>query len=66
VAEENEHPIVVFQASYERTSHGRPPEDGKLRDLNPEYSWITVVGQDIIPKPGEWARSPLPHSIIYT
>ena len=66
VAEENGGSIVIFQASYEHTSHARLPEDGKLRELNTEYSWMTVVNQSIIPKPDEWARSPLPYSIIYT
>jgi hypothetical protein len=58
--------IVVFQTTYERTSHARFPEDGKLRELNSEFFWMTVINQSIMPKPGEWARSPLPYSIIYT
>lgn len=66
VAEEDNGGIVIFQATYERTSHARFPEDGKLRDLNSEYFWMTVISQSIIPKPGVWDRSPLPYSIIYT
>ncbi len=66
VAREGEGGLVIFQTTYERTSHARFPEDGKLRDLNSEFFWMTVVNQSIMPKPGEWARSPLPYSIIYT
>ena len=58
--------IVVFQATYERTSHGRFPEDGKLRELNSEYFWMTVINQSILPKPSVWDKSPLPYSFIYT
>ena len=57
---------MIFQATYERTSNARFPEDGKLRDLNSEYFWLTVINQGIIPKPGVWDKSPLPYSIIYT
>jgi hypothetical protein len=66
IAEEDDGGIVIFQATYERTSNARFPEDGKLRDLNSEYFWMTVISQSIIPKPGVWDRSPLPYSIIYT
>ena len=66
IAKENSGGIVVFQTAYERTSHARFPEDGKLRELNSEFFWMTVVNQSIMPKPGEWARSPLPSRIIYT
>ena len=58
--------IVIFQTTYDRTSHGRFPEDGKLRELNSEYFWMTVIDQSIMPKPGVWDRSPLPYSFIYT
>jgi hypothetical protein len=66
VAEEAGGAIAIFQATYERTSHARFPEDGKLRELNSEYFWMTVVNQCIMPKPGIWDKSPLPYSIIYT
>ena len=58
--------VVVFQATYHHTAHAKAPEDGKLRDLNSEYSWLTVRNQSILPKPGRWDKSPLPYSIIYT
>lgn len=66
IAEEDDAGIVIFQATYHHTSHARPSEDGKLRDLNSEYFWLTVTNQSILPKPGVWDKSPLPYSIIYT
>ena len=58
--------ICIFQATYAYTSHSRPPEDGKLRDIKPDLSWLTVGGQHILPKPGVWKHPPLPINIIYT
>jgi len=66
VAEEKRKGIVIFQATYQRTPHAKPPEDGKLRDLNSEYFWLTVANQSILPKPGIWDKPPLPFNIIYT
>jgi hypothetical protein len=66
VAEQGDRGIVIFQSTYHHTSHARASEDGKLRDLNSEYFWLTVVDQTILPKPGVWDKSPIPYSIIYT
>lgn len=66
IAEQRNGGVVVFQAAYNHTSHAKPTEDGKLRDLNSEYSWMTVTNQSILPKPGIWDKPPIPYSIIYT
>lgn len=66
IAEQRNAGIVIFQATYHRTPHAKPPEDGKLRELNSEYFWTTVISQNILPKPGVWNKPPLPYSIIYT
>ena len=58
--------ICIFQASYLRTSHGRPPEDGKLRDIKPDLNWLTVGEEHILPKPGVRKYPPLPLNVIYT
>jgi hypothetical protein len=62
----NKESICIFQATYAYTSHSRPPEDGKLREINPDLSWLTVGGQHILPKPGVWKYPPLPINVIYT
>jgi len=66
VADQDDGPIVIFQATYGRTTHAKIPEDGKLRDLNFDYFWMTVISQHVLPKPGVFDKRPLPYSIIYT
>jgi hypothetical protein len=66
IAKETNGGVVIFQTTYERTSHAKIPEDGKLRELNSEYYWMTVTYQGIVPKPGVWDKPPLPYSVIYT
>lgn len=58
--------ICIFQATYSLTSHARPPEDGKLREVKPDLNWLTVGGQHILPKPGTWEYPPIPLNVIYS
>lgn len=58
--------VCLFQATYAYTDHARPPDDGKLREINPDLYWLTVGGQHILPKPGVWKYPPLPLNIIYS
>jgi len=58
--------VCIFQATYLPTDQARPPDDGKLREIKPDLSWLTVAGQHILPKPGVWKYPPLPYHIIYS
>lgn len=58
--------VCLFQVSYSTSSAARPPEDGKLRELKPDLSWLRVSSQHLIPKPGVWKYPPLPINLIYT
>lgn len=58
--------LCIFQATYAYTNHARPPDDGKLRDLKADLSWLTVGAQHLIPKPGVWKYPPLPLNFIYS
>jgi len=58
--------VCVFQATYAFTNQARPPDDGKLRDINPELNWLTVGAQHILPNPGIWKYPPIPLNIIYS
>jgi len=58
--------VCIFQATYSFTNHGRPPDDGKLRDIKPDLNWLTVSGQHILPKPGVWKYPPISLNFIYT
>jgi hypothetical protein len=66
IAREKKDCICIFQATYARTSHSRPSEDGKLRDIKTDLYWLTVGEQHILPKPNIWRYPPLPINIIYT
>jgi len=66
VAHEENYGIFIFQATYSCTNCSRPPDDGKLHELNPDLYWLTVGAQYIIPKPGVWKYPPLPINAIYT
>ncbi|MBT8357888.1 MAG: hypothetical protein HKO79_14640 [Desulfobacterales bacterium] len=66
VAREKKSGICIFQATYSPTDQSRFPDDGKLRDLKPDLSWLTIGGQHIIPKPGVWKSPPIPMNIIYS
>ena len=57
--------ICLFQVFYQPTVYARPPEDGKLRELNPDYQWLTVARQHIIPKPTVIDARPLIFNTIY-
>lgn len=66
VASEKKSGICIFQATYSPTDHSRFPDDGKLRDIKPDLSWMTIGGQHILPKPGVWKNAPIPLNIIYS
>jgi len=66
VAREEKGGICIFHATYSPTDQSRLPDDGKLRDLKPDLSWLTIGGQHILPKPGVWKRPPIPLNVIYT
>jgi hypothetical protein len=58
--------VCLFQVTYSPSSHARPPEDGKIRELKPDLSWLRVSSQNLIPKPGVWRYPPLPINLIYS
>ena len=57
--------VAIFQTTYSHTVYAQPPDDGKLRELNSEYFWLTVKSQHLMPRPEAWEKSPLPYSKIY-
>lgn len=66
VAQEGDQSICIFQTTYAPTNHARPPDDGKLREIKPDLYWLTVGGQHILPKPGDWGHPPLAMNLIYS
>ena len=65
VAKEGKAGIYMLDVHYTNTSHARPPEDGKMREMNPDPYWVTISTQQILPKPGVWRYPPLGVNLIY-
>ncbi len=66
IAREPDGHVCLLQVTYLWTSHARPPEDGKLREIKPDLNWLTVGEQHIIPKPNVFKYPPLGVNLIYT
>jgi len=58
--------VGIFQTIYSPTVHSYPPEDGRLRELNPDVFWLTVENQFLLPRPDVWKYPPLNYSVIYS
>lgn len=66
VANKSNSNVCIFQATYAYTVHSRPPEDGKLREINPDVNWLTVGEEHILPLPGVSKYPPINLNLIYT
>lgn len=66
IAREGRSSVVLFHVTYEYTVHAKEPDDGKLRELNPDLYWLTVGSEQILPKPFTWKFPPLNVNRIYT
>ncbi|MBU4344360.1 MAG: hypothetical protein KKB05_05990 [Proteobacteria bacterium] len=58
--------VFIFQTTYSFTGQAKPPDDGKLRELIPDFYMLTVGGQHILPKPGVWKYPTLSLNVIYS
>jgi len=66
IAKKGNQNVCIFQATYAYTDHSRPPDDGKLREINPDVNWLTVGAEHVIPKPGVRKYPPINLNLIYT
>jgi len=57
--------VGIFLVTYKHNEHSRPPEDGKLRDLNPDFQWLNVDLQLLAPPPTSGDVSPIHLSRVY-
>jgi hypothetical protein len=46
---QNDHGVAILQVVYSNSIYSKPPEDSKLRRLWPEYQWLNVSDQKLIP-----------------
>lgn len=66
IGKEKDESVVIFLVTYARTPHSIPPLDGKTRKLNPDYRWLTVEDQLILPLPNAPNVRPIPYPTIYS
>jgi len=66
VNREKEDSVVIFLVIYARTPHSTPPQDGRLRELNPDFRWLTVEDQLILPLPHVPRARAISYPTIYT
>lgn len=66
IAQEGKAGIFILQVIYSNTNHARMPDDGKLREIQPDLNWLTVASQYILPKPYNGKYPPISINVIYT
>jgi hypothetical protein len=58
--------VGVLQVVHRNSIYSKPPEDGKLRKLRPDYQWLTISDQLLIPVLDYHETYPLQYSTIYS
>jgi len=58
--------VGVLQVVHRNSIYSKPPEDGKLRKLRPDYQWLTISDQLLIPVFDYHETYPLQYSTIYS
>ncbi len=58
--------VGISEAVYDHTLHSKPPEDGKIRKLNPAYSWLRLTDELLHPKPDSMQLRPVNYNWVYT
>jgi hypothetical protein len=61
---ENTFDVMLF-VNYEHTEWGNPPADGKLRILKPDYAWLGVETEMVLPKTDAINYRPLQVKWVY-
>ncbi len=57
--------VGLFQVTYVHTEYSTPPADGKLRELNPDYYWLVVDKQLLLPNFKQTDARPLVYKTLY-
>jgi hypothetical protein len=58
--------VGIFLVSYEYNEHSNPPPDCKIRELNPDYQWLNVDLQLLVPPPCRGDVRPIHLSRVYS
>ena len=65
VARQGKSYVCILNVRYDHTSHAKPSEGGRLRELNFDTNWLTVAEEHILPKPSVTKYAPIPYKMIY-
>lgn len=57
--------VGISEASYGYTEHSLPPQDGRLRRLEPAYNWLKLRDELLHPKIEETEARPISYPWIY-
>jgi hypothetical protein len=63
---EKDYGVAIFLAVYKHTAYAKPPKDGKVRFLDPDYRWLTIASQFLVPKPSAIDTRPIRYAVIYS
>ncbi|OGP97200.1 MAG: hypothetical protein A2Z39_02620 [Deltaproteobacteria bacterium RBG_19FT_COMBO_46_9] len=58
--------VGILEAVYDHTIHSKPPEDGKIRKVNPAYSWLRLTDELLHPKLDSIQLRPINYNWVYT
>nr|MBF0220654.1 hypothetical protein [Desulfobulbaceae bacterium] len=62
----DDHGVAMLHVVYRNSIYSKPPEDGKLHRLRPEYQWLNVHDQLLIPSPDHVDDFPIRYNTIYS
>jgi hypothetical protein len=62
---QNDYGVAILQVVYSNSYYSKPPDDGKLRKLQPDYQWLNVSSQLLIPIDSSDIY-PIPYGTIYS
>jgi len=58
--------VAILNVVYRNSIYSKPPEDGKIRRLRPDYQWLSVHDQLILPLPNQQDAYPVRYNTIYS
>jgi hypothetical protein len=58
--------VAILHVVYRNSIYSKSPEDGKLRRLQPDYQWLNIHDQLLLPVPGQFDAYPLRYNTIYS
>lgn len=58
--------VAILHVVYRNSTYSKPPEDGKLHRLRPEYQWLNVHDQLLLPLPDQVDTYPIRYNTIYS